>query len=163
MGAVGGPDTFDSAFVRLFVLAARTARRLLRDEARAEDVAAETLARAFARWSHVEPFAEQWVTRVAVNLALDGLRREARRKEVPPADVSPEDPTSRLAVEAALARLPRRQREAVVLRYALDLDEATAADVLGISVPTLHTHVKRALARLRRPDLRARLIAREVP
>jgi RNA polymerase sigma factor (sigma-70 family) len=67
------------------------------------------------------------------------------------------DPTDAIVLDAALSRLPRRLREAIVLRYVLDLDEANAAEVLGISRQTLHTHVKRGLARLRTPELRAEL------
>jgi RNA polymerase sigma factor (sigma-70 family) len=55
----------------------------------------------------------------------------------------------RLALVAALIRLPRRQRETIVLRYLCDLPEADAALALGVSAGTVKTHLHRALASLR--------------
>lgn len=148
--------SFDEAYVILFAVACRAARRIVRDEDTAEDVAAETLARAYSRWSKIGSYAEAWVTRVAVNLALDAIRHRRREPSAATID-SVEDPAEWLAVQAALLRLPRRQREAIVVRYVLDLDEQHSAQVLGISQSTLHTHIKRALARLRTPELLAAL------
>jgi DNA-directed RNA polymerase specialized sigma24 family protein len=67
---------FETAYVGLFVRAERTARRVLADPGVAEDVAAETMTRAFVSWGRIEPYAEAWVTRVTINLALDSLRRK---------------------------------------------------------------------------------------
>ena len=49
----------------------------------------------------------------------------------------------------ALLRLPRRQREAVALRYLVDLPEREVASVLGLSTGTVKTHLHRGLAALR--------------
>jgi RNA polymerase sigma factor (sigma-70 family) len=49
-------------------------------------------------------------------------------------------------VAAALRRLPRRQREAVVLRYYLDLSVEETAQVMGISLGTVKSATHRALA-----------------
>jgi RNA polymerase sigma-70 factor (sigma-E family) len=46
---------------------------------------------------------------------------------------------------AALLRLPERQREALVLRYWLDLGEADMADAMGVSRGTVKSHVSRGL------------------
>jgi RNA polymerase sigma-70 factor (sigma-E family) len=62
----------------------------------------------------------------------------------------------RRAVLAALARLPRRRREVLVLRYYLGLSEAEIAAVLGISPGTVKSTAARALAALAR-DLGERL------
>lgn len=145
-------ETFEDAFVRLFTLATRTAGRILRDEAGAEDVAAETLARAYAQWPKVEEHADAWVTRVAINLSLDSIRR-SRVSTEPGIESHDRDPLDALIVEAALTRLPRRQRDALVLRFVMDLDEDAAARLLGVSKHTLHTHVKRGLSRLRATEL----------
>ena len=48
-----------------------------------------------------------------------------------------------------LARLPRRQREIVALRFFLDLDTATTAEVLGIAPGTVTAHLARAMTVLR--------------
>ena len=49
-------------------------------------------------------------------------------------------------VAAALWKLPRRQREAVVLRYYLDLSVEEAAQVMGVSPGTVKSTTHRALA-----------------
>ncbi len=138
---------FDAAYVRLFVTAQRCSYRILGNRTAAEDVAAETMARAYARWPKIHPYSDAWVTRVAANLALDHLRRRrVAADERPPRDGTSVD---RLLLRDELVKLPRRQREAIVLRFLLDLDEQETARALGIGVATVHTHVKRGLARMR--------------
>ena len=57
----------------------------------------------------------------------------------------PEQPQdSRLDVELAMAKLPRRQRQATVLRYYLGYDVADTARVLGVSEGTIKTTLHRA-------------------
>lgn len=46
--------------------------RILAEPAAAEDVAAETLTRAYVRWARMATFAAAWVARAATNLAIDG-------------------------------------------------------------------------------------------
>jgi RNA polymerase sigma factor (sigma-70 family) len=53
-------------------------------------------------------------------------------------------------VIAALAGLPRRRREAIVLRYWLDLPEREIAAAMGVSSGTVKSHVSRGLAALAR-------------
>jgi RNA polymerase sigma factor (sigma-70 family) len=54
----------------------------------------------------------------------------------------------REVVAAALARLPRRQRECVVLRYWLDLSEPEIAASLGVAVGSVKSHLHRGRAAL---------------
>ena len=49
----------------------------------------------------------------------------------------------------ALSALPRRQREAVALRYLADLPEAETAGAMGCTVGTVKSTVARGLDRLR--------------
>jgi RNA polymerase sigma factor (sigma-70 family) len=56
----------------------------------------------------------------------------------------------RLALVAGLRRLSRRQREVLVLRYAVGLKEAEVAPILGLSPGTVSTHARRGFAALRR-------------
>src|SRR4051794_38639281 len=117
-----GLPPFDEAFPRLFSDAYRVAYRLLGDRSEAEDVAQEACARAYSRWRTVHDYAEPWCVRVAGNLALDTLRartRAVRRQERLEAEHRPAAGglDDRLDLYAALEKLPRRQREAVVLRY----------------------------------------------
>jgi RNA polymerase sigma-70 factor (sigma-E family) len=147
-------DGFDEAFDGLFASARAVARRLVGDGGEADDVAAEALARAFARWPKVRDldYRDAWVMRVAANVALDTLRRARRtapadaRHESDPQD----DAVTRLALAEALRRLPRRQRDVVVLRYLADLSEAEVAESLGVSAGTVKQHAHRALDALRR-------------
>lgn len=50
---------------------------------------------------------------------------------------------------AAVAALPTRQRQALVLRYWLDLSEQEIADTMAVSVGTVKTHASRGLAALK--------------
>jgi len=86
-------------------------------------------------------------------------RRRARLRRVlhePPAWSAESAAVSRddqREVLAATARLPRRQREVLVLRYYLDLADHEIAQVLGVSRGTVSSTASRALAALAR-DLR---------
>ena len=148
-----GPVAFGDAYPRLFAEAYRVAYRLLGDRTEAEDVAAETCARAYSRWRTVSDYAEPWCVRVAGNQALDVLRsrsRAARRGQ----DHRPErdeaaSAIDRLDLYRALTALPRRQREVVVLRYLGDQSEEQTASLLGLSVGSVKTHASRGISRLR--------------
>jgi RNA polymerase sigma-70 factor, ECF subfamily len=107
------------------------------DAEAARDAVAEAFSRAYERWSRVASMDSPsgWVYRVALNELRRRTRRRAlgsrllRREQLhpsPPPDIDPE-------LWDAVAALPRRQREAVVLRYVGDLTERDVASVLGIS------------------------------
>lgn len=139
------------AFRELFPMAYRVAWRILGDAAAAEDCAAESLARAFARWGQVQdlPHRDAWVLRVASNLAIDSVRRRVPQID-PPRVTEIEDITAtRLALAAALRALPQRQRDAVVLRYLQGYSEDEVAQALGIAGGTVKTHLRRGLVSLR--------------
>jgi RNA polymerase sigma-70 factor (sigma-E family) len=146
------PAGFDLAFDGLYRLAYRVAFRILGDRGDAEDVAQEALARACVRWSRLEDGPEGWVTRVASNLAIDRYRRRRRQTPAMTGPVGIVDPHlgERGDLVVALRRLPRRQREAVVLRYLADLSEAQVAVEMGCSVGAVKSHGSRGLTSLRR-------------
>lgn len=152
MARTGGDASFEAAYPELFRRAATLAYRLVGERAAAEDVAAEALARTYAQWGRVSslPYRDGWVLRVATNLAIDAVRR----RPPSPATVDPLDAaeamTVRLALVAALESLPRRQRQAVALRYLSGLREEEVATALGVSASTASTHVRRGLDTLRR-------------
>jgi RNA polymerase sigma-70 factor (sigma-E family) len=144
---------FNAAFPDLAAIGYRVAFRILGDRSDAEEVTQEALARAYARWAAVADHAEPWVATVAANLAIGRWRK--RRPSVP---MVPEHGSAvaadslvleRLGLVAALRRLPRRQREVVVLRYLADLSEADVAAQLSTSVGSVKQHAHRGLARLR--------------
>jgi RNA polymerase sigma-70 factor (sigma-E family) len=146
------PDGFEQAFESLYRIAYRVAFRILGDRGDAEDVAQEALARAAVRWPRLKDRPEGWVTRVASNLAIDRYRRRKRPTPLLIGPVGVVDPYlgERGDLVVALRRLPRRQREAVVLRYLADLSEAQAAREMGCSVGAVKSHGARGLSSLRR-------------
>ena len=145
-------ESFEAAFHDLYPRAIRSAQRLLGDSAAAEDVAAEALARAFAEWPRIQylPYREAWVLRVALNLALDTVRRKVPVVRPMPAVDTEDVATLRVALWAALKTLPRRQREIVVLRHIAGLTDAEIAESLEISPLTVKTHMARGIAALRK-------------
>ena len=154
---------FETRFRDLFRAAMRVAFRITGDRSVAEDLAAEAMARAYANWSKIRgsDHLDAWVRRVAANLALDVVRRrrplaEAARREHDDLRARrtisipfEEDAASREEVTRALAALPRRQREVLVLRYLAGLDDDELCDVLGMTASTARTHAQRGLATLR--------------
>jgi RNA polymerase sigma-70 factor (sigma-E family) len=146
------PRSFELAFADLYKLAYRVAYRMLGDRSEAEDIAQETLARATLRWARLHERPEGWVSRVASNLAVDRYRHRRRQPHFPsgPVGIVDDRTAERSDLVAALRRLPRRQREVVVLRYLADFTEIDVATALGCSVGTVKTHSSRGLAALRR-------------
>ncbi len=164
------PESFEDFFDLVYPQAEKVARRMTGSAFAAEDVAAEALARAYARWPRVQRHAapEAWVLRTTINLAIDRARRRDRfihstgRQRVVPLDhtadrsttaatTTPEDQVAvRLALVESLHRLPKRQRHVVAMRYLADMSEADVAAALGISAGSVKTHLHRALHKLRR-------------
>jgi RNA polymerase sigma-70 factor (ECF subfamily) len=121
----------------------------------AEDLTQETLLRVWRNWATVSTmeWPDRWALRVAFNLAKSGFRRlRVARRIAELADISPAadtDPTDALAVRAAVATLPPRQRAAIVLRYFNDLSVADTATVLGCAEGTVKALTSQAVANLR--------------
>ncbi|MET7298693.1 SigE family RNA polymerase sigma factor [Embleya sp. NPDC005575] len=123
----------------------------------AEDLAQSTLARVYAKWERVRRTEniDGYVRQIMVNVHTDRHRRRRVREwitaRVP--DVAAADRTVRLAdrdvLLTALARLPARQRAAVVLSYFEDMSQAEVAAALGVGLGTVKSQVSRGLAKLR--------------
>jgi len=143
---------FDESFAGLYKIAYRVAYRILGDRAEAEDVAQDTLSKAYSRWWRLRSDPERWVSRASANRAID-LWRKRRTQELSPADLqraqNGEPVLERLALVDALSRLSRRQREVVVLRYLAGYPEADVAEILDCSVGSVKTHASRGLSNLR--------------
>lgn len=144
-------DDFDDAFPALFHDAYDVTYRILGDVDEAEDAAADALVQARLHWTKVGPMANRdaWVLRAAVNVAIARVRRSG----IPPLDLSvgPADADKvvlHAAVVAALAKLSRREREVVGLRYVAGLSEQEVAACLGISVNSVKRHMLRATTSL---------------
>jgi RNA polymerase sigma-70 factor (sigma-E family) len=138
----------------------RLAVLMVGDVPTAEDVVQDVYAGLHKRWSQIAaPDAVLPYVRAAVlNGCRSVLRRRglARRVEAMQKDAASSAESEvilsedRREVLAALARLPRRRREVLVLRYYLDLSEAEIAAVLGISPGTVKSTAARGLAALAR-------------
>src|SRR6202012_5538208 len=111
-----------------------------------------------SRWREGEAKFDTWVYRVALNLCYDRLR--GRRED--PHDDLPDEPDPAASPEArleargedergrmALAALPTRQREALVLTYYQEMSNLDAATLMGISVDALESLLARARRNLR--------------
>lgn len=136
-------------------------RRMLGDGAEAEDVAQEAMLRLWRvapDWRSGEAQVSTWLWRVVANLCTDRLRRRrgVALETVPePEDEAPSALSAMVAadraaaLEAALAALPERQRQAVVLRHLEGLPNPEIAAIMGIgveAVESLTARGKRALA-----------------
>jgi RNA polymerase sigma-70 factor (sigma-E family) len=140
-----------TGLVRLAVL-------LLRDQGLAEDVVQDSFVAMHGKWDRVDPAkAPAYLRSTVVNRSRSALRHRsvvARHQPEPLPDGAPADDLviraeRRTAVLDALAELPTRQREVLVLRYYLDLSEADIATTLGISRGAVKSHASRAAAALR--------------
>ena len=135
--------------------------RMLNDRSEAEDVAQETFMRVWKQagnWQSGAAKFDTWLHKVALNLCYDRLRSHK--------DYSDEDapelidpaliPEQRLdksqqgdLISIALAALPNRQREALVLQYYQELSNIDAADLMGLSVDALESLLSRARRNMR--------------
>ncbi|WP_051110413.1 SigE family RNA polymerase sigma factor [Longispora albida] len=119
----------------------------------AQDMAQETFARAWQRWSSVVTYDDPvaWLRRVAVNLSTSRWRRKgvARRfLERSRVEHVPEMSPDRVVLVTALRTLPTGQRQALVLHYLADLPVAEIARQLGTAEGTVKSWLYRGRAAL---------------
>ena len=133
----------------------RLAYGLCGDWHTAEDLVQLTFVRLYRAWPRVRADSvDHYTRRILVNVFLS--HRHSRRREAltasPPDLAAPDGPrvADRLALHAALADLPPRQRAAVVLRHLDDLPVAEVATLLGISEGTVKSQTARGLETLRK-------------
>lgn len=147
-------EDFDAFYRREYRSVVSLARVLSGRSAAAEELAQEAFTAAYRQWDRIARYEkpEAWVRRVVANRSVSLFRRtsaEARailRMRVQPLlpDLSPETEE----VWQAVRSLPRRQAQAIALQYLDDLPQVEIAEILGCSVETVRTHVKRARATL---------------
>jgi RNA polymerase sigma-70 factor (ECF subfamily) len=135
--------------------------RMTGSQADAEDLAQEAFVRAYEQLADYRGAAKfsTWLYRIAVNACLNWRQREFRRLEVHTqwADATQSDSSAAGSggadqserVQAALLKLPARQRAAVVLTVYDGLNHAEAARVLGCSETTVSWRVFAARRKLK--------------
>ena len=137
------------------------ARRMLGELSEAEDVAQESFLRAWKQapsWRPGQARFDTWLHRVTLNLCYDRLRRRRETPTEAPPERPDEGPSPDRGleaadvgrrVEAALQKLPDRQREAIVLCHYQELGNIEAAALMGVSVEALESLLSRGRRALR--------------
>ena len=143
-------------FIRLAVI-------MLGDRAAAEDVVQDAFCGLYRRWHQLDDHGKalSYVRSAVLNGCRSQLRARIRaERRVAEAsagiDLAPSAEDGALLAEehaevlAALRKLPARQREALVLKFYLDLDEPGVAAAMGISAGTVKSTTSRAITSLGR-------------
>jgi RNA polymerase sigma-70 factor (sigma-E family) len=140
----------------------RLAILLTHDAGIAEEIVQDAFVALHQRWRRLrDPQAgAAYLRQSVVNRSRSALRhrvvvdrfagRSRPREQAPSAESLALRAGTHAAVLAAVRRLPARQREALVLRYYLDLSEAQTAELMGVSPGAVKSHTARALTALRR-------------
>ena len=161
--AGGEPGALEALAIAHRPIVLRTAQQLLADRDLAEDVTQDVFVRLQAALPGFRGDAalSTWLHRVTVNVCRDHLRRARGRTaelqdltdderlrvhEHPDRSVDVE--RARTAVREAIARLPDDQREAVMLRYIMDLPYEEISRITATPLGTVASRVFRALARI---------------
>src|SRR5947207_11633421 len=136
------------------------ARRILGNEAMAEDIVQDAFLRVWINAPRWRPQAQfrTWLYRIVVNLCLNAKRRapdlplaaaEHVADPAPAADAQLEARERDRHLAAAVDALPERQRAAIMLTYQEGLGNAEVADVLDTSISGVETLLVRAKRALR--------------
>jgi RNA polymerase sigma factor (sigma-70 family) len=168
----GGDMTLDDRGVAaLFMIHAREIRRHIASKLACpedvEDLVQEVFLRAIRSPAGREiAHPRAYLYRIANSAVSDHFRRRSRQR-MPPSDVEPIDEESELAdasptpeefaicdqtwdrLRAAIDGLPKKARQAIILRKLEDLSCLEVAESMGISIRTLEKHLARGLSNLR--------------
>lgn len=161
--ALGGQERAYREFMRRYREPVyRLVRSTIRDGEEALDVTQESFVAAFAalkRYDPERPF-KLWISRIAINKCRDWGRRRAVRAFFTRAlpienafdsssdgaspETEAEDRAELKRVSSAIAELPAKLREALVLRAIEGMTQADAAEALGVTEKTVETRLYRA-------------------
>ena len=157
----GAPTTdeqsFEAWFPRLLPYARNVGYRFFgRDVAMANDVAQESLTRAFVKWDRIRdhPNLEAWVTTTAVHVACELSRQQHRLGRPSSTTVEAPGEEHRVvdgdALARALSRLSTRQQQVLVWRYYFDHSVRETGDRLGMTDSQVKDATHEAMSKLDR-------------
>jgi len=120
----------------------------------AEDAVQDTFVKAFRAMDTFRGGSDvrTWLTRIAINTCKN-YRRARWNRMVFPGELPPrgaEDKSGDGALIAEVARLPRQQKEVVILHYYREMPVEEIAGALGVSQSAVYARLKRARARLKK-------------
>lgn len=163
MPTAPGESTLDALYRQHGLGLVRFALLLVGDQATAEDAVQDAFLGLHRNWQRVEESANVvgYLRTAVVNACRSSLRSRTRWQALllraarhdPPvwsAEAAAMDSEEGRIVLAAVARLPRRQREVLAARYFLGLSEKEIAELLGVSRGTVASSASRGLATLAR-------------
>lgn len=154
----GDPDAFDFLVRQYSRRVLSIVWNVLHDSAASEDVAQDAFVKAFetmGRFRSGERFGP-WIYRIATNLAIDALRKRARRAEEPVDDevagriaARPDDTDAIAArIDEALEALPDMQRVVARLFLVEELSHREIAEITGLAEGTVRSHLSHARRKL---------------
>lgn len=167
----GSQDAFRALVERHSRSVLNLVARMVRDDGVAEELAQDAFVKAFGALRSFDPSYKfsNWILRIAHNVAIDHLRKarlqvmsiddDASGRDLADllVDVRAQSPFDhalrgdfREDLEAALARLRPEFRRLVVMRYLEDLSYEDIAEVVGLPLGTVKSHLHRARAALGR-------------
>jgi RNA polymerase sigma-70 factor (ECF subfamily) len=135
------------------------AYHFLQDRPLAEDVTQEVFLQFFREQASLETeqHIRHWLRKVASHRCIDAARRRQLRPRLAIEDLSQEpaagesfrDPLLSETLRKLIATLPETPRMIVVLRYQEDMDPSEIAEMVGVPLATVKSHLHRSLAMLR--------------
>lgn len=153
---------FDEFYTSSFGRLTAQLYAMIGDRDEAQDCVQEAFVRA---WQHRRKLSrtehpEAWVRTTAYRLSVSRWRRHSLARRSPDRALSPDTQTpavdeSRVALVAALSRLPAAQRQALVLHHLCDLSVQAVAREVGVAEGTIKARLSRgraALAQLLDPN-----------
>lgn len=150
-GRHSGGEPFDAFYRREYHHVVSMARALVSSQVMAEDLAQEAFIAAHKNWERISTYDEPraWVRRVMINRGtswhrrlsteLRTMARLAPDTEAHAPDLSPET----TGIWREVARLPRRQRQSIVLHYVGQLSVEEIGETLECSPGAVKTHLHR--------------------
>ena len=144
-------EEFDAFYRRCRDEMVRVAFLILGDLGMAEEAVQDVFVRVHLRWSRLDN-PDAFLRTAVANACRDRLRRRRRLAQRLPLLASPAtagQPPTAGELHDVLARLPRRQRIALVGRFYAGWDDAAIAAALGVRPATVRSLIHRGLAALR--------------